>query len=194
MNKKELENSEFLEGYHQLLLKKKWLGDIYRKFWLYPHINKYLKGNAIDIGCGNGNFLAYRPNTIGVDVNKFNVDYCMRQGFKAILVGDDLPFEANSFDSANMDNVLEHIEDPSKILEETKRVLRTGGTLAVGVPARRGFEWDQDHKVFYSEEKLKKTIECFGFKQIHTFHMPLKSTFLENRMKFYIYYSVFIKD
>jgi SAM-dependent methyltransferase len=193
MDKKELESNELLVSYHNYLLKQSWRGDLYRKFWLYPQINKRLQGKTLDIGCGTGHFLSFRENTVGIDVNKFNVDYCNQQGLEAYHVGEKWPLEAESFDSAIMDNVLEHIEEPKGILEETKRVLKPGGILIIGVPAPAGYAWDKDHKIFYSEDRLQKTLEECGFKKVEIFHMPVKSKFLEAKIKQYCYFGVFVK-
>jgi SAM-dependent methyltransferase len=43
--------------------------------------------------------------------------------------GEDLPFEPNSFDLVIIDNVLDHCEDPGRVLDEMNRVLRPGGLV-----------------------------------------------------------------
>jgi SAM-dependent methyltransferase len=49
-------------------------------------------------------------------------------------VGEHLPFEDNSFDIVYSSNVLEHVQDPDKVLQESIRVLRPGGILHFEVP------------------------------------------------------------
>lgn len=194
MDKKELENNQLLLDYHQYLLKKSWRGDLYRKFWLYPQINKRLKGKTLDIGCGNGKFLAFRPGSVGIDVNHFNVEFCVKQGFEAYTVSDQWPFENESFDSALLDNVLEHLESPEFLILEAKRVLKPGGRLVMGVPGPAGYAYDSDHKVYYPDEKLRKIIEPLGFKREENFHLPIKSKWLEMNMRQYCYFTVFLKQ
>ncbi len=48
--------------------------------------------------------------------------------------GDTLPFPDASFDVVYAGNVLEHTEDPAKVLEEGVRVLRPGGILQAEIP------------------------------------------------------------
>jgi hypothetical protein len=59
-----------------------------------------LKGKALDVGCGMGDFIKFRPNTEGVDINNFLVDYCRSKGFKVYLINDDvMPVHSAEFNS-----------------------------------------------------------------------------------------------
>ena len=100
------------------------MGYLYRRYWLYPFICRHLKGRAIDVGCGIGDMVAYRPNTTGVDVNPSTVKYCREMGLDVEeMKPDQLPFDNDVFESAILDNVMEHIEAPEKLLAEINRVL-----------------------------------------------------------------------
>ena len=43
--------------------------------------------------------------------------------------GEDIPFEDGMFDLVILDNVLDHCENPTKVISEIKRVLKIGGVL-----------------------------------------------------------------
>ena len=166
---------------------------LYRRHLLYPRLCRYLSGRVIDVGCGLGDFLAFRPNTVGVDVNPQIVECCRDRGLDAALLSDEsrLPFQDEAFQGAVMDNVLEHIPEPDRILTEVRRVLQPAGNFVVGVPGRRGFASDPDHKVFYNEKSLVRTLDEAGFSRMQLFHMPYRAPSLDRWMRQCCVYGVF---
>jgi len=183
------------DDYFNYLMKRSFLGGVYRRYFLYPKISTYLDGLVLDVGCGIGDMLSYRKNTIGVDVNLRSVEYCQSKGFDAHFMAEDiLPFDSEFFDSALLDNVLEHIIDPQALLREIKRVLRPKGGLVVGVPGVRGFSSDSDHKVFYDEARLISTLSDAQFSVVGILCIPFRSSFLNERMRQYCVYGVFQRD
>jgi SAM-dependent methyltransferase len=184
------------DEYFDYLRKRSPLGALYRRCWLYPRLVRRLPGRCLDIGCGIGDMLAYRGGeTVGVDVNPKTVAFCRARGATAlVMASDSLPFEAGSFDSALMDNVLEHIAHPQPLLAEARRVLRPGGRLLVGVPGRRGYASDPDHKVFYGEAELRACLVQAGFAPSNMFFMPLwRSSWLDAHLRQYCLYALFVR-
>lgn len=168
------------------------LGYLYRTRYLYPKLSRHLAGHVLDIGCGIGDFLAYRPGTVGVDINPYTVDWCRQQGLDCQLIKTDLlPFDDCCFDGVVLDNVLEHLADPQLLLAEIKRVLKPGGCFLVGVPGQRGYECDPDHKVFYSAVDLDRVICAAGFSSNLIIYAPLKSRWLDALLSQYCLYGVF---
>ena len=130
------------DEYFEYLKRRKPRAIVYRRHWLYPRLANRLRGHTLDIGCGIGDMLDFRPDTVGVDINARAVKFCRQRGLAAETMEiDRLPFETGSFDSVLMDNVLEHILEPAAILSEIRRVLRPNARFLVGVPGRRG--WGQ---------------------------------------------------
>lgn len=180
------------DNYFTYLNQRRWSGKIYRKLWLYPILSRFLTGKVLDVGCGIGDFLSFRNNTIGVDINPHAVDLCRQKNLDAMVMQrDELPFLNQEFDGAVLDNVLEHIDEPGPVLYELHRVLRPEAALIVGVPGSIGYKRDSDHKKFYSEEKLVKTVTNCGFKLIKTFGMPLNSERLDTILSQYCIYGLF---
>ena len=140
--------------YFKYLLQRKWTGLFYRKYWLYPRLSILLQGKTLDVGCGIGDLVRYRSNTVGVDINPHTVESCKSNGLDVKLMEiDSLPFDDKLFEYVILDNVLEHIEKPFKIIKEVHRVLVDEGILIIGAPGFLGYTSDSDHKVFYSKEK-----------------------------------------
>lgn len=177
--------------YFEYLQSRSLIGEIYRKYYLYPKINRYLKGKLLDVGCGIGDMLVYRPNSIGVDINQLHVEFCKQRGCDVYEMPiDKLPFEDESFDSVLLDNVLEHILDPAPLLTEIKRVMRKDAVLLIGVPGVKGQSADSDHKVFYDEVSLKSLADKLGFNINLMLHSPLwKSDYLSKTVRQYCVYS-----
>lgn len=178
--------------YFQYLAKRSLVGYLYRKFWLYPNLNSYLHGKTLDVGCGIGDFLGLRKNVVGTDINSKTVDYCKSMGYDVhLMLPDVLPFSDDSFDSIILDNVIEHISDPSMLLVEIARVLKVGGIFVVGVPGELGFALDTDHKQYYSQESISLILTPFKFEHLKTRCMPLPLSFLGERLRSYCIYGIY---
>ena len=183
------------QKYFEYLKTRSKLGLVYRKYWLYPRLVKNLKAKTLDIGCGIGDFVSYRKNTFGIDINKNNVNWCKENGLPVALMEiDKIPYSDASFNSIVIDNVLEHIKNPIPMLNEAKRVLTENGILVVGVPGAYAYTTDDDHKIFYSQLNLIKTLENNGFTKKKIFMMPFKSKILDKYTRQYCLYGVFIKN
>jgi SAM-dependent methyltransferase len=178
--------------YFQYLQNKSRLGNVYRAYFLYPTLTRFLRGKVLDFGCGTGTFLEYRKNTIGADFNPLLVEQCLSKGLNVHLIkAGVLPFQNQYFDCVVMDNVLEHIQDPQLALQEVRRVMRPDGIFLVGVPGKCGFNFDADHKIFYDEKLLELTLKKFGFSRNRHFFMPFKNSLLNKKMRQYCLFGIY---
>lgn len=82
----------------------------------------------LDFGCATGDYclelkrLGY--DCVAVDINEEYIKIARQKGVDARLIRDKLPFDDNSFDTVIMFELLEHLQEPDKILEEAKRVAK----------------------------------------------------------------------
>lgn len=83
------------------------------------------KCTGLDLGCGR----AKREGFIGVDnKNLPGVDVCHD------LNSFPYPFRDDQIDEVWMDQVLEHLSEPVRVMEEIHRICRAGARVTVGVP------------------------------------------------------------
>ena len=163
------------ETYYDYLTQISWKGTVYRKFFLYPKIMRYCGAKTLDVGCGTGAFLKAFSGAQGVDINEHCVDHCKRAGLNAAYMSTDhLQFAEASFDTIVLDNVIEHIVNPEPLLVECRRVLKPEGNIIVGVPLKKGYARDPDHKKYYSADTLKSLMLGLGFDPQDFFEMPIK--------------------
>ena len=98
----------------------------------------------LDVGCGSGyavtRFLgAPADEVLGIDLHEPNIRYATehfsRPGLQfACRTAASVADSAGSFDVIVLADVLEHLDDPAKVLQESRKVLSPGGLLLVTVP------------------------------------------------------------
>lgn len=126
---------------------------------LIQHIPDLRARRALDLGAGKGNFLleATREGiTIqGIEYNPAYVEEARAQLMTANInveiiqgKGEELPYGDQSFDFINASEVIEHVQDPQRVLSEAHRVLTPGGCVYMSVPNRFGMK-DPHYKLYF---------------------------------------------
>jgi SAM-dependent methyltransferase len=182
------------QDYFKYLKGRSALAGIYRKLVLYPALSKEFHGKVLDVGCGIGDFLAFRENTVGIDINPYNIEFCKNRHLEAYAIENGkFPFPDKTFDGLILDNVLEHLEDPAPTLTEIQRVLKPKGVFIVGVPGKKGYSMDSDHKRFYQEPDLQLLLSNYKLKPYKYIYGPafIKSDWLSRRLSQYCIFGVF---
>jgi methionine biosynthesis protein MetW len=89
---------------------------------------------VLDLGCGNGEFLAYLRDTracsgYGIEIDDANVLACAQRGVNVVQLNLEeglALFEDQSFDVVLQLETLQHLRNTEKMLRETARVGRVG--------------------------------------------------------------------
>jgi len=150
-----MKNNQYAWGY---IPTKNSLKDLLSKFVGYPHplgrvaakiVRRYANfksEHTLDIGCDAGvytiEFLRRGVKKIsGIDINvssiKIAKDNLKKVNLHADLTQSDaqaLHFKDNTFDQVICLMIMEHVKNPTALLNEISRVLKPGGQLVLSVP------------------------------------------------------------
>ena len=167
-------------------------------------LQKYAKGRILDIGCGSGEHLGCIKNfkeKYGIDTSSLAIEMAKKNFPSCKLAVSsvyNLPYGDDFFDLVYAIDVIEHLEYPSKMLTEARRVLKTGGILIIQTPNypikriydfinwlnpkkswRKTWKDDPTHFSKFSYFKLRNLLNKY-FKIIE---IRPRSILLENRIK-----------
>jgi 2-polyprenyl-3-methyl-5-hydroxy-6-metoxy-1,4-benzoquinol methylase len=99
--------------------------------------------SVLDLGCGNGaiakTFAELGASVTGIEYDAGRVKAMASAPLNFRLVAGDghsLPFEDRSFDFVILADVLEHVANAGRVMQEVARVLRPGGVAYVGATNR----------------------------------------------------------
>lgn len=104
----------------------------------FKNLNK--GGKIIDVGCGKGRFLKaiIKKNSVvtpvGVDISKTMINVAKRNLLGAMFIvasATALPFQTGCFDYVFSVEMLEHIPNPNKAVEEMIRILKKRGRSVI---------------------------------------------------------------
>lgn len=177
---KQLSTNPFLDFVVQIL-PTRYVGDV---------VDRVENGVALDIGCGNGEYLL-RLKSIGwkckgVEFNDKAVSICRSYGLD-IFQGDlkAAQFHSGQFDLVTAHHLLEHVPDPHELFSEISRILKKGGMLLIRTPnvdalgrSWFGTYWYANdvprHLSLYSKQNLAKLAQDHGLstKKIYTSVKP----------------------
>lgn len=154
---------------------------------------------SLEIGVGTGRFAALLGISTGLDPSLRMLKMAKRRGIDVLLGGgENLPFRDSIFSNVLIINTLCFVKDPEKVIKESKRVMRRGGKIVIGMIERNSFlgRYYQEKKSrfynklnFFSVEEgvsLLKKINYDNFSFFQTiFHLPSKMHSIEKAIEGY---------
>lgn len=140
-------------------------------------------GTLLDIGCGNGRFLAVMHalgwHVHGIEPDERSAELARQSsGARVEAELDEELYAPEYFDVITMNHVLEHLADPVPMLQGCFRLCRPGGLIGIAVPNWRalghrvfGRHWyalePPRHAIMYEPPTLERVVEQAGF-QVET--------------------------
>lgn len=108
-----------------------------------------IRGNLLDVGCGNGGLLRHLQGlgwqVEGIDIDPVAVESARKRGFtvhRGTLMEQKYP--DNKFDAITMSHLIEHVPQPAELLRECFRILKPCGQVVIVTPNADSFL----HRVF----------------------------------------------
>lgn len=152
---------------------------LYSKLLKQNDLLVYKKGlKVLDVGCGDGRYLLAKSQQgcecFGIDIDESALNRLQeKDGNIRVFRGNvwDAGLSDEAFDIVNLDNVLEHITEPKRLLDGVERIMAKKGRLRLVVPNSASLT----HGIFRSRWM---GLDCP--RHIHTFFISnLKSLLME---------------
>ena len=109
-------------------------------------------GDVLDVGCGANKW----PGAVGLDISS-DTDADVVHDLNEV----PYPFEDDSFDQVLMQDVLEHVRDPIRVMDELHRLCRPGGRIQLRTPHFSSMlaYSDPTHTHYFSAEAIRTLAE-----------------------------------
>lgn len=133
------------------------------------HLCGDLKHPLLEIGVGTGRFAEALGVEYGIDPSSGVLRFAKKRGIKIIKgVGEELPFKDKIFGGIFLIVTLCFLDDPIKVLAESRRVLIDEGSVILGL-ILKGSPWAS----FYEEKGRKgnvfyKIAKFYSFREVET--------------------------
>lgn len=116
-----------------------WSSGLQRRLELTQKFVDFKGNKVLDVGCGTGMFLGkfkeLGAEVYGIDVDEDKVRIAKEKYVNVMKApAEDLPYKDKFFDIVWSHEVLEHVDNDRKAIQESIRVLKPGGKLVVFCP------------------------------------------------------------
>jgi len=128
-------------------------------------------GKVLDVGCGDGamTYMLFKKGyeASGVDISEKGIELAVemhskRQTNCSFYCEDIANLPDHTYDGLICSDVIEHVEDPQKLIKEATRVVKKGGCIVFSTPIRiTEHPLDQEHLVEWFPEEWKELFSDF---------------------------------
>jgi len=156
------------------------------KKWMNLEKTEVKGKNFLDVGCSFGGLMLVAKEkgykAYGVEVSKYSGKYAAKRfGKKYIMIGniEKLRLPATFFSIVSLIEVIEHLSNPVKAIQNIYRSLRRGGILIIQTANMAGLQarlagknyhyYLPGHFSYFSAKNLKQLLKDIGFSKIKIF-------------------------
>ena len=138
---------------------------------------------VLDIGCGTGEFIAelqkkgcevwgvdFNKNHTEIARNKFGLKNIFAMDFSDFLDKEDLP----KFDIVTFFGLLEHIDNPLKLVQKVEKIIKPDGIIATSAPSKENLvvymhsiDLPPHHLSQWGREAIANLFQKIGFSIFH---------------------------
>lgn len=122
----------------------------------------FADGILIDLGCGTGIHIK-QFKKMGLQCKGIDKNLCD-------LESEELPLDNDYIENAFCKSVIEHLNNPDNLMNETYRVLKQEGIFVIMTPdwksQMRHFWDDHTHKQPYTQKSLMNLLKIYGFRNV----------------------------
>lgn len=161
-------------------------------------------GRLLDVGCGIGNLLDeakfYYDIAEGIELDEGNVKFAREErGLKIYTEPlERLEFPVCSYDIVTMLQVIEHLADPRKVVEEIHKILRPGGILHISCPNIDGLSfrlfkdkhillYGRDHVNMFNRTTITQLLRSVGFEIVDFYTHNSSQDILFEEILYYVF-------
>jgi ubiquinone/menaquinone biosynthesis C-methylase UbiE len=131
------------------------------------------KGLGLEVGVGGGRFAEPCGIEVGIDPSMSMLKLAKERGIKVIQAfGERLPFRDKEFDYILNVVTLCFVDNPEAVIEESRRVLKDGGKLIIGIIDKESFLgkiYQKKDSPFYKVAKFYSASQVIGLLKKHNF-------------------------
>ena len=165
--------------------KKLYVGEYPRGFLIMETLRRYAPefkvegASVLDVGCGDaGAIIAFAEKgakCAGIETFDLSLERGkIRAEDHSVAIdlqkgiAEAIPFPDSSFDLVMLDNVLEHVGDRAKSLQEVRRVLKPGGLLYLVTPKPLSIYslWNDPHYDLAGLVLMPRAMQVWYFEQV----------------------------
>jgi ubiquinone/menaquinone biosynthesis C-methylase UbiE len=197
----------YTHGHHESVLRSHtWRTAQNSAAFLLTHLSPEM--SLLDVGCGPGtvtlDLANWMPNghVTGIDLSPDVIDIARAaqrtSGATNVTFNEgdvyNLAYDDESFDVVYAHQVLQHLSDPVKALGQMRRVVRTGGIVALRESDFGGFTWSPDNErldrwmEIYQALTKKNNVDANAGRHLHAWVRAAGFTSLEVSSSNWIFY------